>query len=472
VRELQQLKDLEKLDRPRLVVIKGRRRIGKSRLAEEFAKNKRFLPFSGLAPIEAIDSQHQRNAFAIQLAKNLQLSPLTFLDWSDALNHLSAHLTNEPTVILFDEISWMGSKDPTFIPKLKVWWDLELQRHPNLTLIFCGSVSRWIEENILKSTAFFGRINLKIDLTELSLSECSEFLRLKGFKGSSYDTYKLLAVTGGVPWYLDQVLPQQTTDENLKRLAFAKDGLFTIEFERIFHDLFDNKGSTYKKIVSLLAEGVKDLGEIRQSLGYAQSGYLSMQMNALIISGFISKHYSWSLKTGKLGKFSLHRLSDNYLRFFIKYIEPNLPKIEKQAYEDLTLSQLPGWEAMMGFQVENLLLKNRIHILKALGLNPADVVADNPYIQQSNTRQKGCKIDYLIQTHAKNLYLCEFKFKRREIGSEIIDSMKEKEMRFSTPRGFAKIPVLFHLGGVSDSVHERQYFYRVIDITDFLSTDA
>ena len=67
----------------------------------------------------------------------------------------------EKTVILFDEISWIGDKDPTFLPKLKAWWDMTLQEYPNLMLILCGSVSTWIEKNIINSTAFFGRISLK-----------------------------------------------------------------------------------------------------------------------------------------------------------------------------------------------------------------------------------------------------------------------------------------------------------------------
>ena len=133
--ELRRLEDLSKSGRTCLAVIKGRRRIGKSRLAEEFGKNKVFLPFSGLAPVKGVTAQDQRDAFARQLTALFHLPPLTFTDWSDAFAHLSRHLTKKPTVILFDEISWMGSKDPTFTSKLKVWWDLALQNHPSVVLI-------------------------------------------------------------------------------------------------------------------------------------------------------------------------------------------------------------------------------------------------------------------------------------------------------------------------------------------------
>lgn len=153
--ELEALKDLIKVPRPVLITIKGRRRIGKSRLAAEIAKDKEFIFFTGLAPVNDITAQTQRDVFAYQYYTKFGLPPMTFTDWSDAFANITAQLNSQPTIILFDEISWMGSKDPTFIPKLKVWWDQTLQQHPNVMLILYGSVSTWIEDNILNSTAFF-----------------------------------------------------------------------------------------------------------------------------------------------------------------------------------------------------------------------------------------------------------------------------------------------------------------------------
>ncbi len=470
--ELQKLQDLRQSFRQKglasLVVIKGRRRIGKSRLAEEFAKGQTFLLFIGIAPTERVTAQDQRDTFARQFCQHFGLPPLQFTDWNDALYHLSHHMTDAPTVVLLDEISWMGSKDPTFIPKLKAWWDLMMQNRPNLMVILCGSVSTWIEENIINSTAFFGRISLIIDLPCLSLSECAEFLHIIGFKGSPYDVYKLLAVTGGVPWYLEQIFSSEMADANIKRLCFSKGGLLTTEFDRIFHDLFHNRGPLYKTIIHLLADGMKTLGELQQESGYTSSGSFGKVVEELIGAGFVTRHYQWSLKSGRTSKYSLYRLSDPYIRFYIKYIEPNRVKLDQNSFHDLAINQLPGWDAMMGFQVESLLLQNRSVLLKALGISVAEIVADNPYIQRTTTRQKGCQIDYLVQTSANNLFVCEFKFKRRELGLEVIDATKEAISRFSAPRNIGIAPVLFHLGGVSDAVYENNYFYRVIDITEFL----
>ncbi|MDP3533156.1 MAG: ATP-binding protein [Alphaproteobacteria bacterium] len=466
--ELNNLKQIAKMQGPKLVVIKGRRRIGKSRLIEEFSKNKHFLSFSGLAPTKAITAQDQRDAFARQFAQHFKVPPLSFTDWSDAFNHLSLHIKGIETVILFDEISWMGHKDPTFIPKLKIWWDLYLQKFSQLILVFCGSVSIWIEKNIINSTAFFGRISLQIDLAPLSLPECAQFLKTIGFKGSTYEIFEILSITGGIPWYLEKINPMEMADANLKRLCFVKDGILIGEFDRIFSDLFGGHGKTHKDIIHSLGDGSKTLSILRESIDYPRSGTFSELLQDLIICGFVTKHYQWSLKTGHISKQSIYRLTDCYLRFYIKYIEPNRLKIEQGTYQDLSINQLAGWESMMGIQVESLLLQNRPLLLKFLSINPADIANDNPYIQHKTTRQRGCQIDYLVQTRSHNLFLCEFKFKRRNIGPEIIESVQDKISRFSIPKGFGIAPVLFHLGDVSDRVYEKNYFYKIINIEDLL----
>ncbi len=472
--EIQKINNQIKQSGPNLVVIKGRRRVGKSRLIQEVGKQYRYLSFAGLPPAPGVTDQTQRDNFGRQLAQLLNIAPITFTDWADAFYTLSQSLSEalltERTLILFDEISWMASHDPTFIPKLKNWWELEMFKHPDVTLVFCGSVSTWIEESILNSTAFFGRINLTITLPPLSIFESAELLKKRHFKGSNYDIYKILAVTGGIPWYLEQIHPQSMADANIQRLCFEKEGLLTTEFDRIFHDLFNGSGAIYKKILQILSSGMKTQEEIRSELNYAQSGTLSNMLNHLITAGFITQHAQWSLKTGKTSKQSLYRLSDCYVRFYLKYIEPNRLKIDQNSFQDLNLEQLPGWLSMMGFQIENLLLENRPLLLKSIGILSADIVADNPYLQQPTLRKKGCQIDYLVQTRTQNLFICEFKFKRQELGTEIIEQMKEKIARLSMPRGMATVPILFHLGGISDAVHDQQYFYRIIDLNEFLSS--
>ena len=212
---LQQLTNLEQKPKASIVVIKGRRRVGKSRLVEEFAKNKIYIPFTGMAPVAHLTSQDQINNFAQQLCVNFKLANHTFANWADAFNSLGIQLqllkTSKSIVVLFDEISWMAHNSHDFLSQLKAWWDLQHSKIPQLILLLCGSVSVWIEENILNSTGFFGRISLQITLPPLTLVECADFLRMNNIRGSAYDYYKILSIMGGIPWYLEQVLPSSIT---------------------------------------------------------------------------------------------------------------------------------------------------------------------------------------------------------------------------------------------------------------------
>jgi AAA+ ATPase superfamily predicted ATPase len=468
VEELNLLEKLYRSPRSSMVVIKGRRRVGKSRLVIEFAKNKTFLSFAGLAPIKEVSAQDQRNIFASQLSILFKLPPFTFSDWFDGFSHLSQHLKDQPTVILFDEISWMGSKDPTFLPKLKIWWDQLSENKTNIILILCGSVSTWIETNIIKSTAFFGRVSLHITLAPFSLSESYQFLKSIGVQASNYDIFRALSIMGGIPWYLENIQSEDTIDENIKRLCFTPNGLLTNEFNLIFHDLFDKRGTVYKDLVLILSEGMRDYSQIRKSMNYPEGGGLTPYLNALIASGYATKHQIWSIKTGKPGAKSLFRLSDNYLRFYLKVIEPLMSKITLNAFKDSAISSIPGWNSIMGVQTENILLSNRQQLFKAIGVHPQDVVMDNPFLQHATKTHEGVQIDYLVQTVTKTLYLCEFKFSRNEIPSQVIKDVERKIAQLVLPKGFSVCPVLFHFNGVSDVVLDARYFYRIIDINDFL----
>lgn len=467
--ELEKLQALHHKVVSSLVVVKGRRRIGKSRLVAEFARKMgqgRFWSFAGLAPQGGMNAQSQRDYFARQLALQLAIPPLTFQDWSDAFEHLSLHI-RPGDIVLFDEISWMGAQDPSFIPKLKAWWD---KQATHMILVLCGSVSTWIEENILKNTAFFGRINLTLTLEPLSISESARLLQAMGFQGSTYDVYKLLSVLGGVPWYLEQTGPGAMADDIIKQLCFQKDGLLVLEFDRIFHDLFNGKGTIYKKILDTLKDGMKTLAEIRRDIDFAHSGTLSQLMEHLITAGFVSRQNLWSFRTAQPLKQSLYRISDPYMRFYLKVIEAHRTQIDSGIFADMSLSQLPGVDAHMGLQLEYLLLQNRSLLLRSMRISPGDVACDGPYRQSQTTRTSGCQVDYLVQTFTKNLFVGEFKFKRRELTFEVIENMKQKINALKIPRGYAAIPILFHIGGVAPSVETARYFYRIVDITDFLES--
>ncbi len=470
--ELESLASLTQKKVSSLLVIRGRRRIGKSRLVKEFAKKYRFLSFAGLPPTPKTTAQSQRNVFAEQLATHLHLPKLHATDWGVLFSFLAKE-TQQKTqqgrvVILFDEISWMGSKDPDFLGKLKHAWDTEFSENPELMLILCGSVSAWIEENILKSTGFMGRLSLVLDLNELSVPECNQFFKGIGFRGNAYEKFKILSVTGGIPRYLEEIKSDRSADENIKELCFVKHGVLLREFKEIFLDIFARRSVMYQKIVDSLVSGGKEFSDIVSELDQSKGGRFSEYLSDLVLSGFISRDHTWNIKEGKASALSHYRLSDNYLRFYLKYIAPNLNKIEGKHFEHQSLSVLLGFESIMGLQFENMILNNRDFIWEKLHLYPSEIITNNPYFQRPQLRKRGCQIDYLIQTKANVLYACEIKFLRQEIQSDILDEMKKKIADFYLPRGFSIMPVLIHVNGVSEAVIESGYFSHIIDFKELL----
>jgi AAA+ ATPase superfamily predicted ATPase len=467
--ELQDLKLLLARTTAALVVIKGRRRIGKSRLIEEFAKGKNFLRFEGVAPTRKTTAQAQREEFARQINKQLGIPGLENLkDWGDLFTIVAEATKKEELIILFDEITWMGSKDPVFLGKLKVVWDQHFQKNSNLILILCGSMSSWIEKNIISSTGFLGRISLKLTLEELSLNECNTLLEAYGFKGSAQEKFQALSVTGGVPWYLEQINPTLTAGENIRKLCFVPDGLFVEEFKYIFNDLFGKRLPICKKIVESLKNGSKEYEEIANAIQYPSGGPLTEYLEDLITSGFLEKEHTWSLQTGEELKSSKYRIRDNYLRYYLKYILPSIRKIKKGLFKTLSPFNMPGWEGVMGMQFENLVLNNRTSLWKNLGLRIEDILFENPYFQTKTSKQAGCQIDYMIQTRFKNLYICEIKFSHKPISVEVIQEMKKKLQAIKIPRGFACLPVLIHINGASQSIHEAGFFSHVVDFSENL----
>ncbi|OGV51020.1 MAG: ATPase [Legionellales bacterium RIFCSPHIGHO2_12_FULL_42_9] len=466
--ELAQLKPFLNKKTASLLVIRGRRRVGKSRLIEEFAKNSTFYKFTGLAPVKGVTAQDQRNEFARQLSEQLNLPLLETSDWGALFSLLGRIVNNNRIVILFDEISWMAHGDNTFLSKLKNAWEDHYKKNPRLILILCGSISTWIEENIITSTGYFGRISWTMNLEPLPIKDCYAMLKSLGFNTTHHEIFKLLSVTGGIPWYLEQMDGKLTVDENIKRQCFTSGGVLVDDFDLIFHELFIKRDEIYKKIIMALSNSLVDYDTISTKTNYPKSGRLSTYLDDLIKAGFITKDETWSLKTGKILALCHYRLSDNYLRFYLKYILPKKPQIQKKHIEAIQLPAFPGWESIMGLQFENLVVNNRLDLYQALNINPADVVYDNPYFQTKTKKQLGCQIDFLIQTKLNTLYIIEIKFSRNPIGLNVIESVKDKISRLSLPKNMVCIPVLIHVNGVSEPLVAENYFYAIINFASLL----
>jgi AAA+ ATPase superfamily predicted ATPase len=464
--ELKRLLQLTEKNTASFVIVKGRRRIGKSRLIQEFSKHfDYFYSFTGLAPEKKTTTIHQLDEFSKQISRQFKTAKARYDDWSDALWTVGERIQFGKVLLFFDEISWMGSKDPTFLGKIKNLWDLQLKKNDKLVFVVCGSASAWIEKNILSSTGFVGRISLTLTLEELPLSDCNKFWP-KNI--AAYEKLKVLAVTGGVPKYLEEINPKQSAEENIKRLCFTKGGFLVEEFEQIFSDLFRRKTSFYKQIVEVLSSSPKEQIEVCKALGIRRYGRISEYLWELEEAGFIARDHTWNVKTGEDSELSKYRLQDNYLRFYLKYIEKNLGKINRNSFSLKSLISLPEWYAIMGFQFENLVLHNRKSLHLILGINPEEIIVENPFFQRKTSRMPGCQIDYMIQTKFNTLYICEIKFSKNEIDSSIIQEVQKKIDALKFPKGFSYRPILIHVNEVSEEVIDSDFFTKIIDIGGLL----
>jgi len=467
--QLEQLKSLWRKPVASLVTCRGRRRIGKSTLIEEFARRNRvrFIKLEGIEPQPGVDNATQLMAFARQLAEQTGCEETPLENWFKAFARLAKALNpREKTVLLLDEISWMGKFDVTFPGELKYAWDNRFSKYPKLIMVLCGSVSSWIDKKILKSRGFVGRPSLNMLVPELSLRESAAFWTRGGCKASSTDMIDVLSVVGGVPKYLENIDPALSADENVKRLCFSPGALLVNEFDEIFNDALDANLGLKKRILMSLGNGQKSPTEVAEALGLENNGHLSGYLEELETAGFVAKDTGLNPCTGKRSNVVRYRIADNYTRFYLKYIEPNRELIGRGTFSFASLAQLPGWETVLGLQFESLVYNNLKEVMRRIGLDHALVLSAAPYVQNPTSRYAGCQIDLLIQTKRMQ-YVVEIK-RRESVGEWVVSEVEDKLSKFKTSRAVSVVPVLVYDGRLSKRVQADGYFGRAISAREML----
>ena len=450
-----------------LVVCEGRRRIGKSTLIRECAKQAdHLLVFEGLAPRPNIGRQDQLDAFGEALSSQTKAPKVALENWTQAFQLLARLLPGKGrTVLLLDEISWMAAGEPDFAGYFKVAWDQIYSRHDGLIVVLCGSVSSWIQENILNQTGFVGRCSWQFSLPPLSLQACNLFWGRKTV--SPAEKLKVLAVTGGVPRYLEEIDPAQTSEQNIQRLCFHPGGILFREFDQIFHDIFSRRAESYRKVTTALADGPKTISEISDVLGQERGGTLGNIADNLAAAGFVCRDSAFHPLTGRaLPRGMRYRLCDNYLRFFLRAVEPNREAIEKGLFKQSPLEMLPGWDGLMGLQFENLVLGNVPLILGQIGLTSVPILNAGPYYQRKTKNRDGCQVDLLIRTR-QSLYLFEIKL-QRQIDKSIISKMRQKVERLRIPRSLSVRTGLIYEGELHPEIEPSDYFDFLVPFGDLL----
>jgi uncharacterized protein len=458
---------LLKRKRAALVTCQGRRRIGKSRFIEECAQEAdHFLSFSGLAPRENLGREEQLLAFAETLAAQTKAPKLMLDSWPTAFQLLATQLPKDKSVVvLLDEISWMGIGDPDFAGHLKVAWDTYFSKHAGLILVLCGSVSSWIEKNILNNTGFVGRCTWKFRLEPLPLADAVLFWKSKRI--SLEEKLAVLSVTGGVPGYLREVDATRLAAQNIETLCFHPGGMLFHEFDRIFHDIFTRKAATYREIVRTLVSGPRTLQQISTALARERGGSLSEALADLESAGFLRRDQAFDAATGVIRpRETRFAIADNYLRFYLKYVEPVQHRVKKGLYQLSSLEALEAWETMVGLQFENLIFNSLPAVLAQAGLAKTPILNAGPYVQNQTQRRAGCQIDLLVRTK-RCVYVFEIKFRRR-IETNVILEMQEKIARLAVPKGTSIRTGLIYAGALAEGIETAEAFDFLIPVASLL----
>lgn len=460
---LSQLDALWRKRIPSLVSCRGRRRVGKSTLIEQFAKRSkaRFLRIEGLRPDAKTTTADELAAFAAQLAAQTGCEDSVPSNWLGAFIRLSREINDrEKTVVLLDEVSWMAHGDPTFSPVLKIAWDNYFKKHDRLVFVVCGSVSAWIRENILDNGAFYGRRSLDIVVPELPLSECVKFWGTRAERTDLREIVDVLSVTGGVPRYLEEIDPSATADENIRRTCFLPNAPLRTDFDEMFRDVVARLPALAGRVLRQIVDGPKSLTEISEGIGVGKGGNITAAVIQLEEAGMVASDPGKNPLTGAKVRERQYRLKDNYSRFYLKYIEPMKEMIDEGAFAFAGLEQLAGWESVMGLQFENLVVNNLRELPGPLHVGNALVLSAAPYRRSGSKRLRGVQIDLLIQTR-RTIYVVEIK-RRNEIGREIIRETEDKVARLGTPSGVSVRTALVYEGHLAPIVEADGYFDAIV----------
>ncbi len=465
--ELKALATAIRSDQSTVAIVKGRRRVGKTTLIKEFCRQfsgKSFY-FTNSPPDPKITDAKERELFADQAKRvfGLPYRP-PHESWYDLLSFISDQCRETNTLLVIDEINWMGTKTPGFINTFYQVRETQMASKKGFLLLFAGSLTSWLKEHILQNTGWVGRISLDLTVPELPLHLAARFWESTP-RVSIQEIVRHLCLVGGVPRYLEEFNPHDAFNKNLKRVFLQPSGMLYDEFEKVFSELFSHQHGVMREMLQALATSSTylTLAELAEQLGRSPNGVLSDAARALEDAGFIRRESSWSIaKNPAIGRRHWLRIIDNYTLLYFRSMW--LGK-QRRPGQTLTIENL---QVILGLQWENLVVNHQQQWWSFLGIEARDVVMAHPYRQPKTQRRRGCQIDLLIQTRHNTLYLCEIKFLENPIGVSIIEEVERKIQALRRPRQFSLRTVLVHVNGVTEGVVDASYFDAILSAEQLL----
>lgn len=263
--EINVLNSLYEGNRSELVVVSGRKGIGKTFLIGEVFKDKFTFRHVALSPEEDASgnaTKNQLDAFYLSLIRygmnENEKKPETWFEAFFLLEELLDRKDrNGRLLVFFDELPWMDTANSNFIKAFEYFWNGYGCTKNNLMVIVCGSANSWIQNHLINSHGgLYDRVTYEIKLTPFSLKECEQFFAEKDIVMTKYDIASSYMVFGGIPYYLGYFQKEKSLSGNIDSLFFSKSAPLKLEFDRLFLSSFDN-GNFVEKIVHFLSKRKK-----------------------------------------------------------------------------------------------------------------------------------------------------------------------------------------------------------------------
>ena len=463
--ERQRLQEIAAQPGAKIIIVYGRRRVGKTELLEQVFKDRNLLKFEGQENLP----ETQQIAFVMrQLSQYSQeplLSKVPIANWTEALQYIAEKTQSGRWTIYFEEMQWLANYQPNFISALKYVWDNFFRRNPDVILILCGSSPSFMINDVIKSRALYNRSQYEMPLKEFNLLETQAMLS----RYSQQEVLDAYLSIGGIPEYLLRLRDKTSIYLKLCQESFLPGAFFAREYEKIFtSSLATNKH--YQKIIAFLSKHkYATRSEISQHLKLKSGGGLTELLQDLEVCGFIEKYTPYNLSSNSL--LARYCISDPYLQFYFKFIHPIARAIDQGDFSGNPAQALNmnNYQIWLGFAFERFCRKYHRIIARILGFSAVNYRSGTYFSRRIAQENPGFQIDLLFDRDDRVITVCEIKYTQTSVSAKVIDEFSRKLELLPNARHKTIHRVLITNGGIDTSLQNRAYFDTVITLNDFFS---
>lgn len=254
----------------------------------------------------------------------VDIQPPRFGSWEALFEQMGRMLDNDkPVIIIFDEFSYAAESDASIPSHLQAAWDHLFKNKP-LILALAGSHIGMMVDMLGYHAPLYGRFTGQLPLSHLPFATVTDFFP----NYSAEERVATYAVLGGVAGYWERFNPDQPLIDNLQQHLFQQMGMFRSEPMVLINDVV-RETRHYEAILKAIATGARTPSEMAKVTGIT-SPNLSPYLKRLIELGFIERRIPATIPFDqrKSTTRSRYHVSDAYLRFYFRFMEPNLELIE------------------------------------------------------------------------------------------------------------------------------------------------